>query len=165
MDDLLGSIIILMLIICLLPLGVLRYAERNGDAEISRWKSISCVLLFEFSFAPYAFLVSASHSVLKWVNLICFLSIWMSFFIARNFLPARFSLVAPIAFGLMLIEPASSFVFITDNRMYFRVDNGSTINLSSGGNELIEFLHILYKISWAIFPMLGVHYLMKSVEK
>jgi hypothetical protein len=153
-----------MLTMALFSIGMLRYLESSRGAKIAAWKSICYILLFEFSFAPYAVLVSASHSVLKWVNLIWFLSVWMMFFFVRHSLPVRFSFVASIVFGSLLIEPVSSFVSISGNRLYFGFDNFHTIDLASSGLPTDQFLHILYRMAWAIFPMFGVHCLMKSVE-
>lgn len=159
------DLLILMLAMSLLPLGVIYYSKRKTGHKMAAWKIVLCIFLFEVSFVPYALSLFSLRTSMGWLNLTYFLLIWTSFYISRFILPSKFSIVAPILFGLMLIEPASSFITISDSHIYFGHGNGQTSDLSRGGNKVLDFMHDLYKIAWAVLPLIGTHYLLKSIEK
>lgn len=153
-----------MLATSLLPLGVLRYLKRKTGHQIAVWKWILGVFLFEFSFAPYALLVSAIDAIDGWLNLTYFLLVWMLFFVVRRLLPARISVAALVVLGFMLMEPATSFITISSGHIAF--SHSQVVDLSPRGNDPIwRFLKILYGMVWTVFPLLGVHYLINSIEK
>lgn len=159
------DLLILILAMGLLQLGAIQYVNHKTGHKMAVWKLVTCVFLFELSFVPYASFLFLASAHAGWMNLIYFLLVWMLFYIFRFVLPAKFSIVVPIVFGLMLIEPASSFITMSDGHLAFRHDTSRVIDLSRGGDKVLDFLHDLYKIAWAVLPLLGVHYLMGSIEQ
>lgn len=159
------DLLILVLAMSLLPLGVIRYVGHKTGHRMTVWKQVLCVLLFEFSFAPYAsvlFLARADTGLISWIY---FLLVWMFFYIARFLLPARISIIAPILFGLMLMYPAWSFITISEGHLAFSYGSSRVIDLARGSNKVLDFIHDLSNIAWAVLPLVGTHYLLKSIEK
>lgn len=156
---------ILMLVASLFPLGVLQYLKHRTGLKIAVWKQILCVFLFELSFAPYTTVFFLGRGNMGFVDCFYFFLIWTFFYIARSLLPARISIIAPVVFGLMLIEPVSFFITISDGHLAFSDGSSRAIDLSRGGDKILDFMHALYKIAWAVLPLVGTHYLMKSIAR
>lgn len=161
------DLLILILAMSLLPLGAIKYVDHKTGHKMAVWKQVICVSLFEFSFAPYTSFLFLASAHIGWMNLIYFILIWMLFYVFRFVLPARFTVIAPIVLGLMLMEPASSFITMSDGHIAINLEPSRTIDLSRRGDKVLDFLHILYRTAWAVLPLVGVHYLMKSrpIEK
>lgn len=156
---------ILILVASLFPLGVLQYTKRKTGLKIAVWKQILCVFLFELSFAPYTTVFFLGRGNMGFVDCFYFILIWIFFYIARSLLPVRITIIAPVVFGLMLIYPASLFITISDGHLAFSHNPFGSIDLTRGRNIVLDFLHDLYGIAWAVLPLVGVHYLLKSIEK
>lgn len=150
-----------MLILSLLPLGMMQYTKRSIGVKLSVWKWVLCIFLFEFSFLPYI-IVLLYKGVL---DLIYFLLIWVIFFIARLKLSNQFTVAVCVLLGLMLMVPFSLMVTISDGHITFDSHYVySFIDLASKHSLFNLIMHDLYAMVWTIFPLLGVHYLMKSME-
>lgn len=165
MADLLILIGIFILVISASPFSMLQYLKYKKGFRVAIWKTILCIILFTISFLPYAFslfLISANSG---WINLIYFILIWVFFYIAHFVLPARISIIAPILLGLMLMIPASSFITVFHGHLVISLEPSQAIDLARGKNKLLDFLHDLFGIAWAILPLVGVHYLMNSIER
>lgn len=156
---------VLMLVASLFPLGVLQYFKRKTGLKIAIWKQILCVFLFEISFAPYTTVFFLGRGYMGFLDCFYFLLIWTFFYIARSLLPARISIIAPVVFGLMLMYPASLFITISDGHLAFSHNPFESIDLTRGRNKVLDFMHDLSKIAWAVLPLVGTHYLMKSQDK
>lgn len=149
-----------MLVMSLLPLGLLQHlGYKTGHKKIVIWKIVLCIILFEISCTPYAYL-----SFLGWLDLIYFSLAWMFFYIARFLLPARVTVIAPVLFGLMLMYPASSFITMSNGHLAFSHDT-FVIDLTQGRDKVLDFMQALFRAAWAVLPLVGVHYLMKSIEE
>jgi len=153
MSDLIG----LMLAAILFPLMAIQFLARKQGCKFAIWKQFSCVLLFVLSFAPYASFLFLADALGGLINLIHFVLVWMLFFLLQLFSPRRFIFIASIFLGLALMVPATSFITISGGVVSFD-DSGSTMDLSRQ-NKLFDFLFDLYRIAWAVLPLLGFHYL------
>lgn len=155
-----------MLVTSLLPLGVLQHTRRRTGNKIAIWKIVLCIFLFELTAASYAF----SLAFMGWVDLIGLLLIWILFYATRSLLPEKVTIIAPLVFGLLLMEPLSSFITITEGHIVLRNGFSSLVKELTSGPNLFDrslfklVMFDLYRIALTILPLLGVHYLMLSVE-
>lgn len=159
-------ILIFMLVVSLIPFGAVQHFCHKKNRMMASWKKVLCILLFLLSWLPYmsaGLLFNNTASILlTWAQ---FLFVWLLFYGSLFLRLGKYSVVPPIVLGLMLMEPASSFITVSNDHIAFDLGNSTTIDLSRGGDKLQDFLYALYRISFAVLPLVGVHYLARSIEK
>lgn len=151
-----------MIIAGLLPLVAIQYAKHVDGFKLTIWKQLACLVLFELSFTPYAFIISVSSGVYSWLNMGYFLLIWILFYLANFLLPLRLGAVASVILGLLLLAPASTFLTISDGHFSFDFGPSHTIDVAYQQNIVKALLQDVFKFAWATFPLLGVHWLMRQ---
>lgn len=155
-----------MLITSLLPLGVLQYTRHTTGNKIAIWKILLCVFLFELTATTYAF----SSVFMGWVDLIVLFLIWILFYTTRSLLPEKVAIIAPLVFGLLLMEPLSMFITIANGHIVFHNGFSSLLDELTSGPNLFDrslfklIIFDLYRITLTVLPLVGLHYLMLSVE-
>ena len=150
----------LMFVAAGFPMLVIRYATQKADRKLVVWKKILCIVLFEISFAPTATNFLLGRGNMGFLDCLYFIMIWLIFCIFSFSLPAKISIIAPVFLGLLLVEPLSLFVAMTDHGLTVVHRHGHTVDLAIAGNKVAAFFQDFYRLAWAVFPLIGFHYLL-----
>lgn len=148
-------IIVLLFIAALIPMAVLFACKKYLDYRLSWLKSVACFLLFEFSFAPYAY----AGAVLGGLDLVYFISIWAIFYLFYFKFTPLLSLAFSFIGGLLLTTPVSLFISYSSGDILFSITQGIRLSFSEQSNIYLIF----YRLGWTIMPMVGTYFIMQSM--
>lgn len=157
-----SRVLIFLFIVSMIPIGAIQYLCHKTGVRLALWKKALSVLLFLFSFLPYAsaalLLYNLDLIYLVWAQ---FLLVWLLFYGSLFLRQGNCSVVFAIIFGLILMIPATSFITVSNGHFSFFYDKSQLFYFFLGGNSSLGFLNVLYGVAWTVLPLVGVHYLMK----
>lgn len=126
------------------PLIIIKIISKGHNISVSVWRQVAAVAVFEVSFAPYALWLFLSNALNALINILQFSGVWLVWCVLRLRFGPRLSVLYVVVLGLVLFEPATTWLPV----------NGRTIDLSRGGDEVLDALHVAYRLAVAIMPLI-----------